>query len=79
MASSSAALFAPAAGAFFSFGTNDLTQTGLGISRDYYGGFINDYKEKDIIPSDPFQTIDFTSVSNVIEGRSSKWSATQLK
>jgi pyruvate,orthophosphate dikinase len=43
---------------FFSFGTNDLTQTTLGISRDDYGGFINEYREKDIIPNDPFQTID---------------------
>ena len=35
---------------FFSFGTNDLTQTTLGMSRDDYGGFINDYREKDIVP-----------------------------
>jgi pyruvate,orthophosphate dikinase len=43
---------------FFSFGTNDLTQTTLGMSRDDYGGFINYYKEHDIVPNDPFQTID---------------------
>ena len=43
---------------FFSFGTNDLTQTTLGMSRDDYGGFINYYRENDIIPNDPFQTID---------------------
>src|SRR5262249_7213535 len=43
---------------FFSFGTNDLTQTTLGMSRDDYGSFINEYREKDILPSDPFQTID---------------------
>ena len=36
---------------FFSFGTNDLTQTTLGISRDDYKGFITDYLEKDIMPS----------------------------
>ncbi len=43
---------------FFSFGTNDLTQTTLGMSRDDYGGFINYYRENDIVPNDPFQTID---------------------
>lgn len=43
---------------FFSFGTNDLTQTTLGISRDDYGAFITYYREHDIIGSDPFQTID---------------------
>ena len=43
---------------FFSFGTNDLTQTTLGMSRDDYGGFINYYKEHDIVPNDPFQAID---------------------
>lgn len=43
---------------FFSFGTNDLTQTGLGMSRDDYGGFIAYYREHDIVPNDPFQTID---------------------
>jgi pyruvate, orthophosphate dikinase len=52
---------------FFSFGTNDLTQTGLGISRDDYGGFINDYKEKDIIPSDPFQTIDQDGIGGLMK------------
>jgi pyruvate,orthophosphate dikinase len=43
---------------FFSFGTNDLTQTTLGMSRDDYAGYINYYREHDIIPNDPFQTID---------------------
>ncbi len=43
---------------FFSFGTNDLTQTTLGVSRDDYGGFITHYQENDIVPADPFQTID---------------------
>jgi pyruvate,orthophosphate dikinase len=47
---------------FFSFGTNDLTQTGLGMSRDDYGSFIRQYLEHDLIPRDPFQTIDFEGV-----------------
>jgi pyruvate,orthophosphate dikinase len=51
---------------FFSFGTNDLTQTTLGISRDDYGGFINHYREQDIVPSDPFQTIDQDGVGALI-------------
>ncbi|REK11591.1 MAG: pyruvate, phosphate dikinase [Planctomycetota bacterium] len=52
---------------FFSFGTNDLTQTTLGISRDDYGGFINEYRERDIIPSDPFQTIDRDGVGGLMK------------
>ena len=52
---------------FFSFGTNDLTQTTLGISRDDYGGFINHYKENDIVPNDPFQTIDQAGVGTLMK------------
>ena len=52
---------------FFSFGTNDLTQTCLGISRDDYAGFINDYLEKDIYPADPFQVLDQTGVGQLIQ------------
>jgi pyruvate, orthophosphate dikinase len=52
---------------FFSFGTNDLTQTTLGISRDDYGGFINHYKENDIVPSDPFQTVDQDGVGSLMK------------
>lgn len=52
---------------FFSFGTNDLTQTTLGISRDDYKSFIGDYMEKDIIPSDPFQTIDQPGVGKLMK------------
>ncbi|MDR3182042.1 MAG: pyruvate, phosphate dikinase [Planctomycetaceae bacterium] len=51
---------------FFSFGTNDLTQTGLGISRDDYGAFINEYQELDIFPADPFQTLDQDGVGRLI-------------
>ncbi len=56
-----------AAGAeFFSFGTNDLTQTTLGMSRDDYGGFISYYREHDIVPNDPFQTIDQDGVGGLM-------------
>jgi len=51
---------------FFSFGTNDLTQTCLGMSRDDYTGFINDYRERDIVPADPFQTIDTDGVGQLM-------------
>ncbi len=52
---------------FFSFGTNDLTQTGLGMSRDDYGSFIRHYLEKDLVPRDPFQTIDFDGVGGLMQ------------
>jgi pyruvate,orthophosphate dikinase len=52
---------------FFSFGTNDLTQTTLGISRDDYGAFINYYRENDIVPNDPFQTIDQNGVGALMK------------
>jgi len=51
---------------FFSFGTNDLTQTGLGMSRDDYGSFIRHYTEHDIVPKDPFQVIDFDGVGGLM-------------
>jgi pyruvate,orthophosphate dikinase len=52
---------------FFSFGTNDLTQTGLGMSRDDYGNFIRVYMETDILPRDPFQTIDFEGIGGLMK------------
>jgi pyruvate,orthophosphate dikinase len=52
---------------FFSFGTNDLTQTGLGMSRDDYGSFIRVYMENDLVPRDPFQTIDFDGVGGLMQ------------
>ena len=52
---------------FFSFGTNDLTQTGLGMSRDDYGGFITYYRENDIVPNDPFQTIDQDGIGGLMK------------
>jgi len=52
---------------FFSFGTNDLTQTGLGISRDDYGSFVRQYIEGDIFKKDPFQVIDFDGIGLLMQ------------
>jgi pyruvate, orthophosphate dikinase len=52
---------------FFSFGTNDLTQTGLGMSRDDYGSFIKAYIEADLVPKDPFQVIDFDGIGSLMQ------------
>ena len=53
---------------FFSFGTNDLTQTTLGISRDdAEGKFLNQYQEKNIIEESPFKTIDQNGVGMLIK------------
>ena len=51
---------------FFSFGTNDLTQTTFGISRDDSGRFLNAYLEKGIFERDPFVTIDQEGVGELI-------------
>jgi pyruvate,orthophosphate dikinase len=45
-------------GSFFSFGTNDLTQTALGISRDDSAAFLPDYTRFDLIPDNPFSVLD---------------------
>ena len=52
---------------FFSFGTNDLTQMTFGFSRDDVGAFMQDYINKKIIASDPFQSIDPHSVGKLVE------------
>jgi pyruvate,orthophosphate dikinase len=52
---------------FFSFGTNDLTQTTLGMSRDDYTKFSKKYEELKIFKADPFQTIDQEGVGKIIE------------
>ena len=52
---------------FFSFGTNDLTQMGFGFSRDDIGGFLPDYLKKNILPKDPFQSIDQSGVGELIK------------
>jgi pyruvate,orthophosphate dikinase len=52
---------------FFSFGTNDLTQTALGMSRDDSGSFLPAYAELDIIPTNPFASIDRKGVGRLME------------
>ena len=52
---------------FFSFGTNDLTQTTLGISRDDSGKFLDDYVENKIFKIDPFVSIDQDGVGELIK------------
>ena len=51
---------------FFSFGTNDLTQTTFGFSRDDIGSFLPAYLEKNILPQDPFQSLDITGVGKLV-------------
>jgi pyruvate,orthophosphate dikinase len=51
---------------FFSFGTNDLTQTALGISRDDAGRFLKTYEEKGIYEKDPFVSIDRDGVGELV-------------
>jgi pyruvate,orthophosphate dikinase len=51
---------------FFSFGTNDLTQTALGVSRDDASRFLTVYVEKGIYSSDPFVSIDVEGVGELI-------------
>jgi pyruvate,orthophosphate dikinase len=52
---------------FFSFGTNDLTQTGLGMSRDDSGSFLPQYQELEIVTKNPFATIDVTGVGELVD------------
>lgn len=53
--------------AFFSFGTNDLTQMTLGFSRDDSGKFIGAYRQKGVFEKDPFETIDQAGVGKLME------------
>ncbi len=62
---------------FFSFGTNDLTQLTYGYSRDDVGSFLPTYLERDILPQDPFQSLDQGGVGELVKmgierGRSQK-------
>ncbi|MCX6808521.1 MAG: pyruvate, phosphate dikinase [Candidatus Berkelbacteria bacterium] len=52
---------------FFSFGTNDLTQMTFGFSRDDAGSFVPSYLDADIIPADPFQTLDQSGVGELLK------------
>jgi pyruvate,orthophosphate dikinase len=52
---------------FFSFGTNDLTQTTLGMSRDDSGGFLPHYQELEIVKNNPFATIDEPGVGKLMQ------------
>jgi pyruvate,orthophosphate dikinase len=52
---------------FLSFGTNDLTQTGLGVSRDDSGRFLGTYVDQGILHADPFATIEQTGIGELVE------------
>ena len=52
---------------FFSFGTNDLTQMTLGLSRDDFGKFLEPYMRAEIFHGDPFQTLDTSGVGELVE------------
>lgn len=52
---------------FFSFGTNDLTQTALGLSRDDAGSFIQIYRQKGVLENDPFVSIDQEGVGELVK------------
>jgi pyruvate,orthophosphate dikinase len=52
---------------FFSFGTNDLTQTALGLSRDDSAGFLDVYRRQGILEADPFGSIDVAGVGELVK------------
>jgi pyruvate,orthophosphate dikinase len=64
---------------FFSFGTNDLTQTTFGISRDDIGGFLPIYLDRKIFPEDPFQSLDESGVGQLVEMGTKKGRSTRPK
>ena len=64
-------------GAFFSFGTNDLTQTTIGVSRDDAGRFLTQYVDKGIFGRDPFVSLDVEGVGQLIEIAAERGRATR--
>ncbi|MDG5751313.1 pyruvate, phosphate dikinase [Qipengyuania sp. XHP0211] len=62
---------------FFSFGTNDLTQTTLGVSRDDAGRFLTTYVDKGIFARDPFVSLDIDGVGQLVELASERGRATR--
>jgi pyruvate,orthophosphate dikinase len=62
---------------FFSFGTNDLTQMTLGYSRDDVNTFLPDYLKKELLPCDPFQSLDATGVGQLVRMGVEKGRATR--
>ncbi|MFP4540678.1 MAG: pyruvate, phosphate dikinase [Opitutales bacterium] len=62
---------------FFSFGTNDLTQTALGLSRDDMGSFFDKYKEAEIFNQNPFAALDQAGVGQLVEIAAEKGRATK--
>ena len=64
-------------GAFFSFGTNDLTQTTLGVSRDDASRFLTQYVDKGIYAQDPFVTLDIDGVGQLVQLAAERGRATR--
>jgi pyruvate,orthophosphate dikinase len=62
---------------FFSFGTNDLTQTTLGVSRDDAGAFLSEYLSKGLIARDPFVSIDVDGVGELVKMAAERGRATR--
>jgi pyruvate,orthophosphate dikinase len=62
---------------FFSFGTNDLTQTCMGISRDDMGAFLVPYTENEVFKKNPFASLDVTGVGQLMETAVAKGRSTR--
>ncbi len=62
---------------FFSFGTNDLTQTTFGISRDDAATFLETYRQKGIVERDPFVSLDIDGVGELVRMAAEKGRATR--
>jgi pyruvate,orthophosphate dikinase len=64
---------------FFSFGTNDLTQTTLGVSRDDAASFLGTYTTRGVLPADPFVTLDQEGVGELVKIAAERGRATRPK